>query len=184
MFSDVTYLDPVLRGLILPAVGLAWVILLIRVNGLRSLSKMTNFDFVMTVALGSLLAGFSQATDWSGAVQPALAMAALFAAQFSAAWIRQRSDTVEMLLANKPEILMRDGTVFDAALKRTRVSRSDLISKLREANVLEPERVRAVVLEETGDVSVLHGDRLDETLLEGTRTPDQAVTARSRPNCP
>lgn len=184
MFSDAPYLDPVLRGLILPAVGLAWVILLIRVNGLRSLSKMTNFDFVMTVALGSLLAGFSQATDWSGAVQPALAMAALFAAQFSAAWIRQRSDTAEMLLANKPEILMRDGTVFDAALKRTRVSRSDLISKLREANVLEPERVRAVVLEETGDVSVLHGDRLDETLLEGTRTPDQAVTARSRPNCP
>ena len=49
MFFDTTLADIAARGVILSVIGLAWVTLLIRIVGLRSLSKMTNFDFVMTV---------------------------------------------------------------------------------------------------------------------------------------
>lgn len=166
---DYEPVDLVLRAALLPTFGLAWLVLLIRVNGLRSLSKMTNFDFVMTIALGSLLAGLAQATEWSGVAQAALAILALFALQAGAAMLRRRSDRVERFLSNAPRLLMRDGRIIDDALADCRVSRSDLIAKLREANVLDLSTVRAVVLEETGDVSVLHGEGLDETLLEGLR---------------
>ncbi|MGB7409348.1 MAG: DUF421 domain-containing protein, partial [Pontixanthobacter sp.] len=71
-------LDAIVRGLIFGAVALLWVILLVRLNGLRSLSKMTNFDFVMTVAMGSLVAGASQATEWNDVAQVGAAMAVLF----------------------------------------------------------------------------------------------------------
>ena len=50
---------------------------------------------------------------------------------------------------------MYDGKVIDKALNVSRVAESDLF-KLREANVLELNQVRAVVLETTGDISVLH----------------------------
>ena len=56
MFFEETWADILARGVLLSAIGLAWVTILIRIVGLRSLSKMTNFDFVMTVALGSVLA--------------------------------------------------------------------------------------------------------------------------------
>lgn len=53
------------------------------------------------------------------------------------------------------------------ALRKTCVSEEDLIAKLWEANACHFSEVRAVVLETTGDVSVLHGDDLDKQRLKG-----------------
>ena len=159
----------VLRGLVLGAIALMWVVLLVRILGLRSFSKMTNFDFVMTIALGSLIAGAAQASDWKAFAQAMVAMAGLFLVQATSARLRKTSDHVEDLMQNDPVFLMRDGKFCDDALTYTRVAKSDLIAKLREANVLDYGQVRAVVLETTGDVSVLHGDHLDETLIENVK---------------
>jgi uncharacterized membrane protein YcaP (DUF421 family) len=60
-------------------------------------------------------------------------------------------------------------------LKSARIAEEQLISKLREANVLNFEQVFAVVLETTGDLSVLHAsdgyknERFDKKLLSGVR---------------
>lgn len=169
MFFDSIILDTLARGFLLSSIALFWIVLLIRINGLRSLSKMTSFDFVMTVALGSLVAGGSQATEWQDFAQVLAAMAGLFFVQWATARVRKISDHFEDVMQNKPILLMRDGKMCKEALAQTRVAESDLVAKLREANVLALEDVRAVVLETTGDVSVLHGDRLEETLIRGVR---------------
>ncbi|MBX7542059.1 DUF421 domain-containing protein [Qipengyuania sphaerica] len=169
MFVDNTLLDLAIRGLVLSLIGLAWVTLLIRVVGLRSLSKMTNFDFVMTVALGSVLAAAVTADKWTVFGQCLFAMTGLFVVQWLVARVRKDSDAFEHAIQNEPVFLMRDGEFCDDALKSTRVARSDVIAKLREANVLSLSEVRAVVLETTGDVSVLHGDRLDEKIVDNVR---------------
>ena len=169
MILENTVLDIAARGIILSAGAIFWVVILIRINGLRSLSKMTNFDFVMTVALGSLVAGAAQASSWSGFAQASAAMLGLFVVQFIADYIRKTSDVAEAIMQNEPVFLMRNGKFLEDALRKTRVSKSDLIAKLREANALDLSCVRAVVLETTGDVSVLHGDALDETLIGDVR---------------
>lgn len=166
MIFDHAIADAIAKGLFLTALGLCWIILLVRIVGLRSFSKMTNFDFVMTVAMGSLLASAGQAGEWADLVQIMIAMGALFALQFGIACLRKCSDAVDSALQNEPVLLMRDGEILHQALRRTRVTESDLFAKLREANVLELAAVRAVVLETTGDVSVLHGERMDKTLLD------------------
>jgi uncharacterized membrane protein YcaP (DUF421 family) len=38
------------------------------------------------------------------------------------------------------------------------VSEDDLWGKIREANAIDPAQLRAVVMETTGTISVLHGD--------------------------
>ena len=126
---------------------------------------MTNFDFVMTVALGSVLAGATQVTEWSAFAQALVAMVGLFLAQWISAKFRKSSDTFEDIAQNEPVMLMRDGEFLRDAMKQTRVAESDIVAKLREANVMNFDEVRAVVLESTGDVSVLHGDKLDERLI-------------------
>ena len=78
MFVSDTTLDVILRGLALTAIAMFWVVLLVRINGLRSFSKMTSFDFVMTVAIGSLLASASQVSNWQSYLQAIVAMATLF----------------------------------------------------------------------------------------------------------
>ena len=169
MFFENTLVDIAARGLILSTIGLAWVTLLIRIVGLRSLSKMTNFDFVMTVALGSVLAAAVTTDKWATFGQCLAAMAGLFAVQSIVSRLRKNSDTFETAIQNEPVFLMRDGEFCEDAMASARVARSDVIAKLREANVLSLKDVRAVVLETTGDVSVLHGDRLQEALIENVR---------------
>lgn len=173
MFTAEPMLDVLLRGLVLTALAMVWVVVLVRVNGLRSFSKMTNFDFVMTVAVGSLLAGASQSTNWTAFVQTLSAMAALFLVQYLAARLRKASSTFASLMQNRPVVLMRDGRIIEEALAETRVAKDDLIAKLREANALDFSKVRAVILETTGDVSVLHGEACAEEILQGTTRVDR-----------
>ncbi|MFO6462774.1 DUF421 domain-containing protein [Jannaschia sp. KMU-145] len=144
------------------------MVLFVRLAGLRAFSKMSSYDFAVTVSFGSVLA----ATVVNPGVtlgQGVLAMAALFAVQWIIGWVRSRWDAVEDVADNDPVLLMRDGTILHDALRRTRVTEGDLRAKLREANVLDYGMVRAVVLEATGDVSVLHGETLDDGLLDGVR---------------
>ena len=169
MFFDDTLLDLAARGLILSFIGLAWVTLMIRVVGLRSLSKMTNFDFVMTVALGSVLAAAVTADKWTVFGQCIFAMTGLFIVQWLVARARKDSGAFERVIDNEPIFLMRDGKFCEDALKATRVAKSDVSAKLREANVLSLSEVRAVVLETTGDVSVLHGESLDDAIVRNVR---------------
>lgn len=165
--------DILIRGVVLTTLSMVWVVMLVRVNGLRSFSKMTNFDFVMTIAVGSLLAGASQSTTWSAFAQTLAAMTTLFLVQYLSARFRKASETFQTLVQNNPVVLMRDGVIIHEALAKTRVAKEDLIAKLREANVLDLSQVRAVILETTGDVSVLHGDVCSEVLLQGTKRVDQ-----------
>lgn len=173
MFFDHSVLDALARGVVLTTTALFWIIFLVRIVGLRSFSKMTNFDFVMTVAMGSLLAGAGQTGRWVDFLQTVTAMASLFAVQWGVAKIRQISDRFENLVQNKPVILMRNGVFLEDVMAEERVAKDDLIAKLREANVLDLSQVRAVVLETTGGISVLHGDQLQEDLLNGIRRPDK-----------
>lgn len=169
MFFDATWLDVIARGIALSAIGIVWVVVLVRIVGLRSFSKMTNFDFVMTVATGSLLAGAAQATQWTGFAQALVAMAALFFVQFGVARLRKSSDPFEQAIQNDAVLLMKEGEFCEQAMQEERVAKSDLMAKLREANVLEMGKVKAVVLETTGDVSVLHGDTLEPKLIANVR---------------
>ena len=170
MFTSYPMLDVILKGLLLTAMGMVWVVVLVRINGLRSFSKMTNFDFVMTVAVGSLLASASQTNNWEAFLQAMIAMATLFLVQSVTARMRRQSDTIEAVMQNTPVILMRNGQIIESARAETRVARSDLMAKLREANVLDIQQVKAVVLETTGDISVLHGHHCADEILEGTRS--------------
>ncbi|KIT16156.1 DUF421 domain-containing protein [Jannaschia aquimarina] len=150
----------------------------VRLAGLRAFSKMSSYDFAVTVSFGSVLAATvvnPGVSLWQGIA----AMAALFAVQWTFGLARARACAVEALSDNTPILLMSDGEILRDALKRARVTEADLRAKLREANVLHLDEVRAVVLETTGDVSVLHGERLDPALLEGVDEAGQAAAPQT-----
>lgn len=170
MFDVSPLADALIRGALLASCALLWVVLLVRIMGLRSLSKMTSVDFIMTIAMGSLVGSGSQSETWTAFAQTMAAMAALFGVQFAIAFLRRRLAWVSRVVQNEPLLLMRDGRIIESALADGQVTRGDLLAKLREANVGDPANVRAAVLETTGDLTVLHGSDLDETILSGVRT--------------
>lgn len=166
MFVGDSTFDLILRTLILGPMALVWVLLVVRLIGLRSYSKMAAIDFVVTVAHGSLLATATTATQWAPFLQACGAMAVLLATQAAFTAARRKFRSVKAL-ENTPVMLMRDGQFDRDAMVRNRIAENDVWAKLREANVLRPSDARAVVLETTGDISVLHGGNIDDELLTG-----------------
>jgi uncharacterized membrane protein YcaP (DUF421 family) len=155
--------------IILSAVALyGLLILYTRLVGLRSFSKMSAFDFAITIAIGSVLASvtlWQKPTLWDGTV----ALGTLFALQFVVGTLRKRVPGVTTLIDNAPLLLMDGSEVQSGNLRRANMTEADLRAKLREANVTRLAQVRAVVMESTGDVSVLHAPPeappLEEALL-------------------
>ena len=161
-------LEPLYRA----AIAILAIIVLTRINGLRSFSKMSSFDFALTVAVGSVLAGTIMTTDQNLMIG-LIALLAIYLARGAIAILRQRFEKMQLLTDNQPLLLMDGPKMLHDNMRAARVSQADLLAKLREANVLELAQVRAVVMETTGDVSVLHASpqddlRLDD-VLEGVR---------------
>ena len=169
MFDLPTHWEILARGIGLTIAALIWIVLLVRIIGLRSFSKMTAFDFVVTLATGSLLASAATVSDWPALFQIAVAILVLLSVQAGLATLRKSSKSVRDLLGNTPLLLMRDGQFIDAAMQSSRVAREDVLAKLRGANVSDLTAVRAVVLESTGDISIMHGSPIQPELLEGVR---------------
>ena len=131
------------------------IIVYVRIVGLRSFSKMSSFDFAVTVSMGSMLAAV--ALSGSSLADGLVAAATLLGVQLLIAWGRSRAG-LGSVVDNAPLILMVGASFIDDNLRTARVTPGDVRAKLREANVLNYGQVRYVVLESTGDVSVIHGD--------------------------
>lgn len=144
-----------------------WLIFLIRFRGLRSLSKMTAGDFVTTVALGSILANVLTSPSPSLSVAVVI-LTSVFLVHGVVAKLRARYRWFENVVSNEPVILMQGREVIYENLRQSSLSLDDLRGKLREANVLSRDQVKMVVLEATGDVSVLHSHNteLDSWIVE------------------
>jgi len=146
------------------------IILCIRLNGLRSLSKMSSFDFAVTVAIGSVL-GATVLSDSPSMLDGTIAIAGLLLMQ-RVFGIGRVHLGLSRWVDNTPRILMRATEIDNRALRDTRVTQEDLFAKLREANVVRLEQVHAVILESTGDISVLHSDgnsELEQIVLSGVQ---------------
>ncbi len=152
-----------LFAIILSGVGIYLaVIIFTRIAGKRSFSKMSSFDFAMTVAIGSIIAStlLSKSVTLPEGV---VGLASVYTLQLSIAFLR-RYKTVTKIVDNEPMLLMEGENILQDNLKRAGVTEGDLRSKLREANVLNFSQIKAVVFETTGDISVLHSD--DDTDVE------------------
>ena len=158
------------------------LVLFTRLAGLRSFSKMSSFDFAITVAFGTMLASTMLVKD-PPLLRAILALGVLYLIQFVVSVLRQRSPVVSWAVDNKPLLLMAGPEILQDNLRKARMTEDDLHGKLREANVIDYSQVRAVVMEATGDVSVLHADPdgpdLNPNLLSGIRDADRL---RSKPN--
>ncbi len=155
--------EPIARA----AASVLLVVLLTRLNGLRSFSKMSGFDFVTTVATGSVIAT-AITSGGDGFWVAMLGLVGLYLVQAVLAQARKSSGGVKDAMDNRPLLLMEDGQFLEHNMRRAGIAHSDVWAKLRAANAIRPQDVRAVVLETTGDVSVLHGDvPVPPDLLDG-----------------
>lgn len=152
MFYDGWY--PILRTLVCGSLAYLALILVLRLCGKRTLSKWNAFDYVVTIALGSVLATVLLSKDVSLA-QGLAALSLLVALQFAVTWLSVRSKGVAQLVKARPTLLLYRGELQPEALRRTRVTDEEVRAALRNQGVATLEAAGAVVLETDGSFSVI-----------------------------
>ena len=151
------------RIVVVGVLAYAALVALLRGFGKRSLSKMNAFDFVVTVALGSLLASVVVSKDVPLANGLA-AVLVLLVAQWGVSWASVRWALVRRMVKSEPTLLLFQGQMLPDALRAQRVNAEEVRAALRAHGTARLEDAYAVVLETDGSFSVLN-------------TPDGPATA-------
>lgn len=137
------------------------LVMLLRVSGKRTLSKMNAFDFVVTVALGSTLATILL-SETVALLEGVVAFVLLIGLQFAITWLSVRSPTVKRLSKSEPALLFHDGHFLEGAMRRERVVREELMAAIREQGKSSLGEIAAVVLETDGSFSILSSTSQDD----------------------
>ncbi len=147
------------------------LIVLLRLFGKRTLSKMNAFDLVVTVALGSSLATILLNKDVTLA-QGVLALALLIGMQFVVTWSSLRFPWVRKLATGEPTMLLYQGTLLPVALRWTRVTKKRCEPRFGSQEWRRWMRSRRMVLETDGSFSVVRsgGGSGESSLTRGQST--------------
>ena len=170
-----------LRVLVIGVCAYVGLVFLLRISGKRTLSKMNAFDLVVTVALGSTLAA-TILNDSVALTEGLTAFATLIFIQWIVAWTCARSDAADRVVKSVPTVILWKGEILRDVMKSERVSEEEVLSAIRNAGLGSFDEVEAVVLETTGDVSVVTkkiapADGSEHDALRGvTKYPGDDVT--------
>lgn len=144
----------IVRVLAAGVLGYVALIAILRTSGKRTLSKMNAFDLVVTVALGSSFATMLLSRQVP-ILEGILAFALLASLQLAVTWMSVRSDRAERLLKSQPALVYFRGRFLEDALRRERLTASEIRASVRAQGFASLEEVDAVVLETAGDLSVV-----------------------------
>lgn len=131
-----------------------FLILILRVSGKRTLSKMNAFDFIITVASGSTFATVLL-NEKVTLAEGYTAFFMLVFMQFAVTWVSVRSQAVRSLIKSVPTVVVWRGEMLPDVMKKERVSESEILASLRESGLSSVGDAHAVVLETEGDLTVL-----------------------------
>ena len=131
---------------------------------------MNNFDWLVTVAMGAVMGATILRRD-TALLEGMVAIATLLALQFAVTRASSHSSFFQRIVYASPRLLFYQGVFLTDAMRRERITRSELLGAARAAGHRMLDDVGAIVLEADGTLSVLPsasptGDALVPTALE------------------
>ncbi|MGB7407394.1 MAG: YetF domain-containing protein [Pontixanthobacter sp.] len=153
----------------------ALIVVLTLVSGKRTTSQMNNFDWILTVAVGSLAAS-GILLETVAIVDAIMAILVIVACQYLLTWLAVRSDTVTKIIKDEPTLLVNKGEYIDEAMLRTRVTQAEINAALRENGLTKLEDANWVILETEGTLSVVPKQDIgwkDAKMMQNVQAPEK-----------
>ena len=155
-------MDPILldqqsdlvRVLISAPIMYLTIILAIRLSGKRSTSQMNNFDWIVTVAIGSLV-GSGIVLKGVTVLESVAAIIMLLIMQWCLTKAVLHLKWLSKLVKAEPVVLLADGEFRTGAMRRERVTSREVMSALRQHGIVDPDHANWVILETNASMSVI-----------------------------
>lgn len=146
-------MDIVIRASVMFAILFA----LLRLMGKRELGQMTPFELVMLVVVGDLIQQGITHNDFSltGAT---LAIATFAFWTVVLGWVVYLSPRAQRVVEGAPRVLVRNGELVTANLRRDRLTVGEIESEMRLAGIAHLKDVAWAILEPEGRISFISRD--------------------------
>lgn len=146
--------ESLIRTFLITILAYITMIILLRVSGKRTLSKMNAFDFVVTVGLGSSLATVALNKNVA-LIDGALVFFLLIILQLIITWLSVRIKAFKRIVTSQPTLLVYRGEVLQNNLKKERITLEEIFVGARSKGIDDIKNIDAVVLETTGDLTII-----------------------------
>ncbi|MBB1432330.1 DUF421 domain-containing protein [Pseudoalteromonas sp. SG43-4] len=147
-----------------------FLILATHLLGKRSFAKMNNFDWIITVAVGSILGSAILLKDVV-IVEVLVAVSLLLFLQYLLTWISAHFSTFDKVVKTSPQLVFFDGEYIEAAMKDTRLTSTEVEGSVRKAGFGDLSTVMAVVFEADGELSIVPKSENYDQLIMKLRNP-------------
>ncbi|PKG64690.1 MULTISPECIES: DUF421 domain-containing protein [Pseudoalteromonas] len=147
-----------------------FLILATHLLGKRSFAKMNNFDWIITVAVGSILGSAILLKDVV-IVEVLVAVSLLLFLQYLLTWISAHFSTFDKVVKTSPQLVFFDGEYIEAAMKDTRLTSTEVEGSVRKAGFGDLSTVMAVVFEADGELSIVPKSEKYDQLIMKLRNP-------------
>ena len=130
------------------------VIFLVRLMGKRQIGELQPSELVVTF-LVSEIASIPMQDNSIPILNSVVALFVLVAFEIFSSVLGMKSNKLRSYIQGHPVIVIRNGTIDYKALKKLRMTVSDLISALRQKDVFDISQVSYAIFETNGQISVL-----------------------------
>lgn len=158
--------ESIVRTTVITVLAYISLIMLLRISGKRTLSKMNAFDSIVTIALGSTLASVLLNKDVALA-DGVLALTLLIGLQYLISTWAFHSNTISDLVKAKPTLLVYKGEFLKAAMRKERVNEDEIYAVVREKGLSKLSEVAVIIMETDGSLTVIR--QIDEIQTDALR---------------
>jgi uncharacterized membrane protein YcaP (DUF421 family) len=152
--KNLTFVQIAVRGIIVFVVTL----IMVRLGDKRFLSKKTAFDAILGLILASMLA---RAVNGSASFWPTLGGGfVLVGLHRLIAFLSRRWHKFGILVKGSSDLVVRDGQVIDAGMRKNDLSPHDLDEDMRlNGQVDDVSKIKMAYAERNGQISIVHKDQ-------------------------
>ena len=131
-----------------------FLLVLLRITGKRQVGQLAPFDLVLLLVLSNAVQNSINAGD-NSLVGGLISAGTLVVLNYGIGYATFRSRRLETLVEGRPEILIHNGKISEAVMRRAQLTHHELNAALRRAGCATPDDVLAAVLENNGSISVV-----------------------------
>ena len=154
-------LNDIVRILASAAIIYVLIIVYIRTLGKRSTSELNNFDWVVTVSVGSIVASTVVLKDVS-VVEGGVSVLVLLLLQYLVTQVMYKSEGIREVIKSTPQLLLFEGEFIEKNLKNERILKPEIYAEIRQHGLKSVKEVYAIVLETNSKISVIPNENADE----------------------
>ena len=148
-------MESVLRGVLV----YAFLLVVFRISGKRTLSQTTTFDLVLLLIISETTQQAMVDNDHS-ITNGALLIVTLVCTSILLAALKQFFPKLDVILEGQPLIVVNKGQLVREVMQKSRVDEEDILSAARMLHGLERlDQIKYAILERDGEISIIPASR-------------------------